>query len=60
MGKHLGVEAKLNMMPMQDGDVPRTMADTADLQKDFDYQPKVSIDQGVKQFAGWYKEYFHS
>lgn len=58
MGKHLGVEAKLNMMPMQDGDVPRTMADTSELQKDFDYQPVVSIDQGVKQFADWYKAYY--
>lgn len=58
MGEHLGVDAKLNMLPMQDGDVPRTMADTTDLQKDFGYRPEVSIDQGVKQFAQWYKAYY--
>jgi len=60
MAKHLGVEAKLDMLPMQDGDVPRTMADTSALQADFDYQPNVSIDQGLKQFADWYKGYYRS
>ena len=58
MAKHLGVDAKLNMMPMQDGDVPRTMADTTELQTIFDYQPSVSIDQGLKQFADWYMSYY--
>lgn len=58
MAKHLGVEAKLDMLAMQDGDVPRTMADTSSLQADFAYQPKVSIDAGVKLFADWYKHYF--
>jgi len=58
MGKHLGIKAKLNMMPMQDGDVPRTMADTTELQTDFAYLPKVSIDEGVKRFAHWYKAYY--
>lgn len=54
----LGVEAKIKMLPMQDGDVPRTMADTALLKQDFSYQPKTSIDKGVAIFAKWYKEYF--
>lgn len=58
MAKHLGVEAKLDMLPMQDGDVPRTMADTSALQGDFAYKPKVSIDDGLKQFAQWYKAYY--
>lgn len=56
--RHLGVEADINFMPMQDGDVPRTMADTSELQRDFDYQPTTSIDEGVKRFAKWYKEYY--
>jgi len=58
MAKHLGVEAKLDMMPMQGGDVPRTMANTTELQTDFDYQPKVSIDEGLKRFSDWYKDYY--
>ena len=55
---HLGVKAKINMMEMQDGDVPRTMADTSALKVDFGYQPKVSMDDGVKRFAEWYKDYY--
>ena len=60
LSKHLGVEAKINMLPMQDGDVPRTMANTEALQHDLDYQPSVSVDQGVEKFAQWYKEYYHA
>jgi len=50
MSQHLGVKAKINMLPMQDGDVPRTMANTDALQRDFDYQPSVSVNEGVKRF----------
>ena len=60
MGKHLGVEAVIDMLPMQDGDVPRTMADTSRLQADFGYQPKVSMDEGVRIFAQWYKDYYRA
>lgn len=56
--KHLGVAANIKMMPMQDGDVPRTMADTTALQSDFGYQPTISMDDGVRQFADWYKTYY--
>ena len=56
--KHLEVSAIIDMQPMQDGDVPRTMADTTALQNDFDYKPLVSMDEGVKIFANWYKEYY--
>lgn len=58
MSRHLGVEAKINMLPMQDGDVPRTMANTEQLQQDFAYRPSVSVDQGVEKFANWYKKYY--
>ena len=58
LADNLGVEAQLDMLPMQDGDVPRTMADTTALQQDFGYQPVVSIDEGVRKFAEWYKLYY--
>lgn len=54
----LGVKPELNLLPMQDGDVPRTMADTSKLQSDYGYQPTVSVEQGVAEFAKWYKNYF--
>ena len=55
---HLNIKAKIDLLPMQDGDVPRTMADTSALQQDFGYQPSVSMDEGVKQFANWFLEYY--
>ena len=60
LARELGVEAQLNMLPMQDGDVPRTMADTSKLQTDFGYAPSVSVEEGVAQFAKWYKNFYHS
>jgi len=60
LARHLGVEAKLDMLPMQDGDVPRTMADSSALQRDFAYHPSISIDQGTKLFADWYKAYYNA
>ena len=47
MSEHLGVPANINMLPMQDGDVPRTMAKTDELQRDFGYAPSISVDEGV-------------
>jgi len=58
LSEQLGVEAKFNMMPMQDGDVPRTMANVEALKRDFGYQPSISVSEGVKRFAHWYKEYY--
>ena len=56
--KQLGKEAEKNMMPMQPGDVPKTWADVEDLFEYIDFKPQVGIDEGVKNFIDWYKEYF--
>ena len=58
LSHHLGVEVKIDMLPMQDGDVPRTLADTTELQKDYDYKPSISSDEGNRRFAQWYKSYY--
>jgi UDP-glucuronate 4-epimerase len=58
MSEHFGIQAKIKMMPMQDGDVPRTMASTEELQRDFAYSPTISVNDGVRQFADWYKGYY--
>ena len=56
--KNLGIEAKLNMMPMQDGDVKKSHADVSGLIRDFSYTPKWTIKKGVKSFINWYLEYY--
>tara|TARA_B100000925_G_C22008334_1_gene474769 strand:- start:1635 stop:2645 length:1011 start_codon:yes stop_codon:yes gene_type:complete len=55
---NLGIVAEKVMLPLQDGDVPDTYADITDLQKDLKYEPKISVEQGIKKFVDWYKEYY--
>ncbi|MEP0710911.1 MAG: NAD-dependent epimerase/dehydratase family protein, partial [Algoriphagus sp.] len=56
--KGLGREAKMNMLPLQPGDVPASHADVSDLVRDTGYQPATPIDQGVKSFTDWYLDYY--
>ncbi len=54
----LGVAAKKNFMPMQAGDVAKTWADVSDLKKNYGYQPKTPVSQGVRNFIAWYRDYY--
>ena len=54
----LGKEAEKNMLPLQAGDVPATYADVADLVRDVDYKPDMSIEQGIANFVDWYRGYY--
>ena len=54
----LGQEAEKNMLPMQDGDVPDTWADTSDLAADVGYQPGTPVEEGVRRFVDWYVDYY--
>jgi len=51
----LGKAAIKEFLPMQQGDVPVTYADTAELEEIVGYKPKVSLEEGVKKFAEWFK-----
>lgn len=55
---NLGMEAKLNLMPMQDGDVSKSHADLENLIKDFGFPKKWNIKDGVKKFIDWYVDYY--
>ena len=50
----LGRKAELDMQPMQPGDVPRTWADTTQLQQKIGFRPRVPLEEGVGHFARWY------
>ena len=54
----LGKVAEKNMLPMQDGDVVSTYADTNDLMRDFGYNPDTKLDEGIKAFVTWYREFY--
>jgi UDP-glucuronate 4-epimerase len=53
----LGKKAKKNMMPMQPGDVPSTVADIKKLRK-LGWKPTTRIEKGIKNFVDWYREYY--
>ena len=46
------------LVPMQPGDVPTTYADATALERDFGFTPKITLREGLKKFAEWYKEYY--
>ncbi|WP_151950587.1 NAD-dependent epimerase [Aliarcobacter butzleri] len=54
----IGIEAKKNFLPMQDGDVVSTYADVDDLIKDFDYKPDTKLIDGITRFVKWYKDFY--
>ena len=56
--EELGIKAKINMLPLQPGDVPSSHADVADLVNDIGYSPATSINKGIKEFINWYKYYY--
>ena len=57
--ENLGKKAKKKLLPMQPGDVPTTVADIRKLRK-LGWQPTTRIDQGIKNFVAWYREYYKS
>jgi UDP-glucuronate 4-epimerase len=54
----LGKKAKLELQPMQPGDVPATWADIEDSRHDLGYDPKTPIHVGLPKFVDWYKSYY--
>lgn len=51
-------DAHKKLVPMQQGDVPITYADTSALERDFDFKPSTSLRDGLRKFAKWYKEFY--
>lgn len=56
--KCLGRKARMEMLPLQSGDVPDTEADITELVKSVGYRPSVSVEEGVARFASWYLDYY--
>jgi UDP-glucuronate 4-epimerase len=50
-------KAKIELAPMQPGDVPETCADVDDLMRDVGFRPSTAIETGVRNFAAWYRDY---
>lgn len=56
--KELGKKARMNMLPLQPGDVPDTYADVDALIADVGYKPSTPIEVGIRNFVEWYRDYY--
>lgn len=56
--KTLGQKAKMNLLPLQPGDVPDTIADVEALERDIGYRPSTPVSEGISRFLRWYREYY--
>lgn len=54
--KHLGKEAKKEMMGIQDGDVPVTWADMEEFRNVFEWSPKVMLPIRIEKLIMWFVE----
>jgi UDP-glucuronate 4-epimerase len=54
----LNKKAKKNFLPLQPGDVQATYADVDDLMADVGFKPATPIEQGIKIFVDWYRQYY--
>jgi UDP-glucuronate 4-epimerase len=54
----LGRKVEKIMLPMQPGDVAETFADVGELIRDVGYQPATPIEEGVRRFVAWYRDYY--
>lgn len=55
----LGMKAQRNLLPMQPGDVEATYADVDDLETATGFKPQTTIEEGIRRFIQWYREYHH-
>jgi len=53
----LGKTATKNFLPMQDGDVPATYADTTEIVREVGFSAGTTVDEGIRRFVDWYRSY---
>jgi UDP-glucuronate 4-epimerase len=54
----LGINAIKTYLPMQDGDMVSTLADVSGLEKKIHFRPAVPMEEGVKRFVEWFRNYY--
>ena len=55
----LGKKAQRRFLPMQPGDVKETFADVESLAQDIGFRPGTPLEEGLRRFTTWYREYYH-
>jgi len=57
--KALDKKAKINLLPIQPGDVTESFANITKSKKMLNFKPTTNIDDGIQRFINWYKDYFN-
>jgi UDP-glucuronate 4-epimerase len=56
--RELGRSAVKDLAPMQPGDVVQTFADVSELMRDTGFAPTTPIEDGIRNFVRWYRDYY--
>jgi UDP-glucuronate 4-epimerase len=54
----LGIKAIKKWLPLQPGDVRDTYADITDLINNVGYKPEMILENGIRNFVEWYKDFY--
>lgn len=57
--KETGKEAIMKMEDIQPGDVEKTWADVQSLTEHYDYKPSTRVEEGIRSFISWYRDYYN-
>ena len=57
--KVIGIKAQKELLPMQSGDVESTWADIDELTAATGFCPSTSLEEGIRRFVCWYRDYYH-
>jgi len=56
--ENLGRKAVKNFLPLQQGDVPASDADTSQLKSATGFAPHTPVKDGIRRFVEWYRSYY--
>jgi UDP-glucuronate 4-epimerase len=56
--ENLGRKAVKNFLPLQQGDVPASDADTSQLKSATGFAPATPVKDGIRRFVEWYRSYY--
>jgi UDP-glucuronate 4-epimerase len=54
----LGKKAAIELLPPQPGDMLETCADLTRIQSAIQFTPKVPLEEGLRRFVEWFREYY--
>ncbi len=57
LARTLGVEPRMELLPMQPGDVPATYADIEQARRKLGFEPRTPLAEGIPRFVAWFREY---